>query len=229
MSLISNEIKNQVLDLHEKYSDSPLFKMLIILITKSIPIASNISDTLVEAINYKLTKMRLERVRLFFEELEKNEEHLTKDLINNNEFIHKFMITYSAAVRTYRYKKIQVFARLLANSEKNESYPDVDLYEEYVNIIDDLSYRELYALNILHYYEENNSDKKAEEYWDKFKADLKEELLIKEKEIKPFLRRLERTGCYRIEQMESSWNRNKEYGYLTFLYKQISSFIHEQN
>lgn len=96
-----------------------------------------------------------------------------------------------------------MFARLLKSSTLTDSFLSTDEYEEYLKILDELSYRELLILFILEKYESNSiskDDKTGAQaihpFWDRFYEEIEKKLSIPKNEIDAVLTRLNRTGCY---------------------------------
>jgi len=108
-----------------------------------------------------------------------------------------------AALNTRRREKIKFFARLLKASTFPNSFSDTDEYEEYLKILDELSFRKISILFILDKYEsrfpktgKENDLKRVNRFWDKFTTKLVKQLDIPKDESNAILTRLNRTGCY---------------------------------
>ncbi len=153
------------------------------------------------------------------------------------------MITYRAALACYRHEKIQYFARLLNNASGKEF--NIDGYEEYLKIVDELSNREIRILTLIDkYYKETSGesflnslgnkiwigdDEPDKEYGSKF-ASFKESLYrqlrddcdLTDNEISGFLIRLSRSGLY--EQFDLVAGPNGS-GKLTDLYYNLKALI----
>lgn len=89
----------------------------------------------------------------FFDELSRGEIELKQELLDNNDFLHCFFATTEAAFKTNRTEKIRFLARLLLAAAVDGRLSDIDEYEEYLGILDDLSNRELAVLTLLDKYE----------------------------------------------------------------------------
>lgn len=228
MSNLLEDLEQGFLDLYKKYSDSPVISGLISFVLK-LPFFSIATTPISEAIKTQFNNMLLERNQIFFNEIEKHKKLLTEETIQSKEFIHKFMITYRAALRTHRKVKIESFGKLFTKSENEKEPVSIDLYEDYLSIIEDLSYREFLTLNTLNFYEEKHPEADIDDYWNEFKVDLIKTIEISESEINPFMKRLERTGCYKSSFLESSWGGSKERGILTEVYKNIIDLISKES
>lgn len=159
------------------------------------------------------------------------------------------MITYRAALINYRKEKIRYFANLLINGANEDI--DIDCYEEYLKIVEELSAREIRILILIdEYYKEyskgtkeinplskslgdkvwttddNPPDKEYEDKFISFKEDLfcklREEYNLTDDEIKGFLIRLSRSGLY--EQFDFITGPDGS-GKLTVLYYKVKQLI----
>lgn len=120
-----------------------------------------------------ITAMENKRRKAFFKALENGHISLTKEIIESEDFIHCFCITHNAVIKTRKEEKIQFFARMLQKLAENKTFTDIDDYEEILNTIQELSFREIMLLIILHSYETkypcervNNGPDHASLYWE---------------------------------------------------------------
>lgn len=184
--------------LSKSYNDNRTIRLLVNLLPKGSLIDKNIS-----AYYNKEVERRLKD---FFDELERGNIQLTEDVIQSDEFIHKYFITLKAATETMRKEKIEMFARLLKNHQSSLLNANTDSYEDYLKILDDLTYQEIILLTELKRREliiANNRtevDYKTRYFHGKtiyrpFREDMSRVLGISEEEFRSLLIRLERTGC----------------------------------
>lgn len=147
-------------------------------------------------------RMRKRRAKVFFDELDSGEIVLSESVIRSEEFLHRFFIATRVALNAQRDEKIRNFAKLLKSSVNSESNLDNDEFEEYVSILDELSYREWLALLILDEFsytersEEQNDLQWSNDFWIDFKDRVSDELKIDHDEVVSFLNRISRTGLY---------------------------------
>lgn len=183
----------------EKYDDSPLIRVLMQLIPFGIGSAIDVG------ISSNAKRIKEVRQREFFNELAGGSLILDENLINSEDFLHCFFSTYKYAIDTRQKEKIKMFARLLKSSLNESAFSDTDEYEEYNQILDELTYREFQMLVKLDEFEKNfplkqdeNDLQRLERFWDQYKKELIEELKVPEDEIDSMMIRLNRTGCYEI-------------------------------
>jgi hypothetical protein len=186
-----------MLKLAKRYQRYPVLRGLIQLIPFGI--GSGIDAALLT----RLQNISEERTKAFFDELAEGNIVLKPELLESEDFLHCFFATAKAALNTRRREKIKFFAKLLKASTLPDAFSNTDEYEEYLWILDELSFRELSILFILDNYEsqfpkiaEENDLQRANRFWDRFTTELIEKLSVPKDEIDAILTRLNRTGCY---------------------------------
>ena len=185
-----------------------------------IPGASAIEGLL----NAHSKNLEEDREKRFFEHLAKRDVVLSRDDLNDD-FIHKYMITIAAVRRTHRKEKIECFGNMLAGGRREVT--SVDVYEESLRFIDDLSVREFDALRILEEFEftnpvavGENDLQRASKFWPDFLAALENATGIEPQNSPAFLQGIARSGCY-LEITGSYWDYTGGKGYTTPRYQQI--------
>lgn len=143
--MTSNKLSSRTaqirMDLAEQYESKPLVRALAAFVSGSIPVLGAIPSALDAFALARIGEVIQERQKAFFDELAKDDIYLTDDLIESDDFLHSFMITFAAAQRTRKKEKIQRFARLLINGVRLHSLQSSHL-EEFTSILEDLSDRE---------------------------------------------------------------------------------------
>lgn len=203
--------RDSLAKLADLYAEKPLVRALFTLATGvvgSFPGASALTDTIRELIASGVDDIQRERLRELFDELATGEKYLTAELIKQNDFIHAFICTYRAAMRTRHKKKIRMFARLLLTGVR-ENRLDGEELEEFISILDELSVREyeilltLERLEHLYPYRKNkdgeleNDLQRTYQYWDTFLTEVENKFGLTRGVIIAMLSRLTRTGLYR--------------------------------
>ena len=188
----------------ERYENNPVIQALAgLLIGLTGPFGATLS-ALERAIQAKVIQMHQERLRTFFDELASGRIKLTEEVIQQEDFLHAFMATTRAVLRTRREEKIRLFARLLASFGQETDRISVDNFEDSLNILDDLSCREFFVLLTLKKYEEQtpflegeNELQRASRFWNQFTSEVCAKLGISTEELRGMLARLNRTGLYK--------------------------------
>lgn len=183
------------------------------------------------ALETLIAKQEKRRKRAFFDELGRSGLNLTPELARSDDFIYCYEATARAAIKARRLSKTRLFARLLCSATSNQAVSDTDTYEEYVAILDDLSYRELEILSILERHEkanparsEQNPVQRTAEYWPQIQDEIARRLRIHIEDVEPLLNRLARTGLY-IPITGAYLDYAGGRGQLTSLYYQLAKLI----
>lgn len=129
--------------LANRYKTNPVIRGLIQLVPWGIGSAADVALVTI------LENIRKDRAREFFDELGKGAVQLTPEIIESEDFLHCYFSTVRAALNSRRREKIRYFARLLTSSINSSEISTVDEYEEYLSILDELSFRELGILVVL--------------------------------------------------------------------------------
>lgn len=183
----------------ELYSNNPVLRALVQLLFPFFGTAADIA--LVET----YSQMLQDRMRIFFDELGAGDIPLTEDLLESQDFIHCFMCTFRAVIRTHQQEKLELFAFLLKSAANTSTYRNsgVDEYEEYLSILNELSVREWNILDVIYSFETSflrqaseNPLQYAMRYWPQLRKELISRGLTTENQVNAFLARLNRTGCY---------------------------------
>ncbi len=238
-------LQNYKKNLIRRYEKSPVIRGLIQLLGG---ISFGVATAFDAAVIQQLNNINEERLRVFFDELDSGSVELTPDLIKTEKFLHCYFATSRAAIRTRRREKIRMFARLLKSSTLPNLLSDADEYEEYLQILDDLSYREILVLSTIENHESTNSisrDRGSYEIrdrsrnWHLLLYDLAEvvnsQSAIPIEEVNAILTRLSRTGCYEILPDDGTGIHNmkdpllERVGRLAPIYFQLKKLIEDKN
>ena len=179
-----------------------------------------------------LEHIQRERTMAFFDELAKGDVIVDEELLKSEDFLHAYFATTKYALNTRRREKIEMFARLLKSSLTEKDISNIDEYEDFLKVLDELSYRELLALRILDKYsstarsEAQKDLKWTNQFWDKFEEDITNELKIPKDQIASFMDKIARTGCYEMFT-GAYWDYTGGKGKLTSMYWRLKKFIED--
>jgi hypothetical protein len=152
----------------------------------------------------KTYRERIEEVNqeAFFEEVN-TYPGIPKEKLLSNSFARRVLITMEAASKTESIEKIRILARMLRTSANVEEKLEFDDYKYHMDIVSELSPKELAFLSILHelFSQSPNQDDLGGERWLYFESIIIKKLGIPNEEIQSFITRLLRTGC--IEQVDT--------------------------
>lgn len=192
-------------ELAERYEGQPLLRALVQLIPGGFGAAFD------SALSTRLANMRQERARIFLDALARRGVDLNEELLESDDFIHCFVRTIGIAVNSRRDEKVNYLAQLLSGAFTSKKLRDVDEYEEFLSVLDELSFREIEVLSALDDHIEGNrpsfDSKSAQEmkrYWVECLDYLSSAVDIPRSEITPVLRRLLRSGFLDRVRVSSS-------------------------
>lgn len=196
---------NALQKIADLYESNPLIRAIVQVAIAPVPYG--IGSAIDTALTSKIENMREERLRVFFNELANGSQALTEELIQSEDFLHAYFSTLKAAVNTRRKEKIKLFARLLLTAAK-EQHVSGEKYEEFLNILDNLSIRELHILLILKHFEDthlsnfkangesDNDLQLVNRFWEDFEVKVHKKCAVSPGELRAVLNRLNRTGLY---------------------------------
>jgi hypothetical protein len=196
---MENPLSTSLTTLYESYERNPLIKSLIHLLGVSgVPIGSLVDTSLAVYVN----KLKSNRLKCFFDELDSGKIALTDDIIEQNDFLSAYFSIVNYVIRTRSDEKIRCFARILKNY--NLGSFNINDFDDYTSIFNELSEREFFILVIKYHYEIKNKvnanklnpAQLTNTYWDNFKNEVCSKIGLPENELDPLLIRLQRTGCY---------------------------------
>jgi hypothetical protein len=211
----------------KKYENNRFIRPLLQLIPYGI--GSAIDTLLITTLN----RMRQERVEIFFTELSKGIENIDSSfLISNEDFVHKYILTMKYIMDTHQKEKIEMFARLLKNSlDEKQAVFNINIYEDFSKILNELSYREICALTIYEsfFYTRQKLDDENElqfliRFWNEFEEKIENELRISKPSVETYMIKISRTGCYK-EVTGGYLDYDGGKGVLTPLYFELKNYI----
>lgn len=189
---IKNNVKESVL---EEYKNNSVIRGLIQL----VPYGALVDNMITTSYNNIL----IDRSKTFYSELNSGDIILTPEIIDSEDFLHAYFSTYKASLYTRQRDKIRFFARLLRSGLIEQNIGNINEYEDYLKILDELSYREICILNILYDFEKNtpkleneNALQLSTKFWNSFLEKVSYDFKIGSEEVPGLINRLSRSGCY---------------------------------
>jgi hypothetical protein len=179
----------------QPYQESPRLRFLVNLLP-------GVGGAIDAALTSTLENVIAKREERFFEALEAGRARLKEEFANSEPFVHRYLVTSEAVVREAEESKIALFANLLLNAP-TETALDESGYKQLLQILNDLSAREVALLDLLETFESNVAERgrenvvqSTEEFWADFVDGAERELGIPRAEFTGTLTRVSRTGCY---------------------------------
>jgi hypothetical protein len=202
-----------------------LMEKLPTVVLQYIPIAG-------PALSGTLDAIYADRLRTFYTELAAGEHELNPRLIDSEDFLHAYFATVQAAARTKHRDKIRSFARLLRAAAREEIALESE-YEDYLQTLDDLSYRELCLLTTLASFEQQHPKHEDEThlarvnaYWEVFVQAASDQCGVRPEELDSMMLRLVRTGTYmNTTGMYADGETRGGKGELTSFYYRLAAYV----
>lgn len=218
-------LSNSLIKLQEIYESKPAIKALI----QSTPVGAAADIILSGYIN----RMKAEKLRLFFDQLGNGDIELTDDDISDNDFLHAYFSTVNYVLQNRSELKIKAFAEILKSLHRDKI--ELNEFEEYEQILNELSEREFLILSVKYQLEnhaatipgELNPAQRTGTYWRDFKDEIKTKLGLEADELNAMLIRVQRTGCY--SKHKGYWDSShEEEGDTTHIFRTLINVINYQ-
>lgn len=179
--------------------------VLDVIATAPIPFAG-LPAVATQYIQTALQESYNSKIRLIQQEIIAGHKFITTDQLSEIQVFEDFNRLLQTTIKTNVNEKIQFATRLFVRGCLTGRSLATDIYEEYLHIIDDISLRELSALEILRrvelapdpFIDKSMSEKEylPQRYWKAFKEKLVADLAIMPDHVYPIMKRLERTGLF---------------------------------
>jgi hypothetical protein len=124
-----------------------------------------------------------------------------------------------------------MFAKIFKNSlDANKEIISVDIFEDFIGILNELTFPEIVALAIFESYNtifkdsKENALQRVNRFWDDFEEKMETELNVSRSYVNNFMTRITRTGCY--EEFNGNYHSyTAGKGKLTPLYYELKGYI----
>lgn len=180
--------KKELINVEKKFNN--LATKNIMAVFRTIVPFGDVIDTNINEIVNNFIKQKQE---IFLDEILKNDIELCTVDVNDVEFIMNFKKTLDAVNRLSNNDKIKYFANLLRNGYMKKEKISNDEYEEFLRILNDLSYREINYIFFLYDFE-NKNDKENKNYWYNFMSEFEKNFQINRYESYEIYKRIANTG-----------------------------------
>lgn len=167
---------------------NPVVESVLMPIVKAVPVIGDMIDS---SMNKVIEEFQEKKENELIEVILKDKNSITSDMVNDVEFIVNFAKTREAVRRLATNDKVKYFGNLIRNGYLSGERIENSEFEEYLDILNTMSYREIQYLVFL---KEHPLGKKGITSWGKFEQLFYDEY-GKENE-KPYFcyLRLKRTG-----------------------------------
>jgi hypothetical protein len=205
------------------YSKQPVIRALL----KLIPGWSSVDGLL----QTRADQIKHRRLRDFFDALAAGQTEITEELVQSDDFLHCYFKTTQAVVNTRRKEKIELFAHMLRSALNTKVFSGLDQYEELLDALDSMSFREFGVLRMLKGYEASYATKEFENdiariqaYWPEFLNDACKSFEVESAEIDAFMEKLQRTGFF-TRNTDSFWDSDPRIGKTTRQFEKLCAMV----
>lgn len=166
---------------------NPVVESVLMPIVKAFPVIGDMIDT---AINVKIDEFQSKKERKLVEIILKDKYTITSEMVNDVEFIVNYARTKEAVRRLATNDKVKFFGNLIRNGYLSKEHIENNEFEEYLDILVTLSYRELECLAEFYQKARSNNGYIIQEDWKLFKKNSK----YTEAEVSFIFKCLSKTG-----------------------------------
>lgn len=188
-TLENNKIELYNLEQLENIKNNPVVKSTILSVLKAVPLIGELIDSSIDSL---LTEFQNRKRMELLETILSSDSLITSEKVNDIEFIINFAKTLESVNRLSTNDKVCYFANLLKNSYFSDDTVSTDAYDEYLSILNDISFREIQYVCFL--YKNPIGKGKGFRNWGKFKEAFISEFSLDKKMVYPIFYRLKRTG-----------------------------------
>ena len=172
---------------------NPVVDSVLMPVIKAIPLIGDMVDS---SMNKVIEDFQQKKEKELIEVILKDKHMITTDMVNDIEFIVNYNRTLEAVRRLATNDKVKFFGNLIRNGYLSEKRIESSEFDEYLNILNTMSYREIQCLVAYKLHCENKSMGKLVKYndWTFFRKDYAKKNQISESEVWSIFMRITRTG-----------------------------------
>lgn len=189
------QIKTELHNINElsEIKNNPVVGSVLMPTVKAIPVIGDMIDS---SMNKVIENFQQKKEQELMDVILKNESIITSDMVNDVEFIVNYNKTIEAVRRLATNDKIKFFGNLIRNGYLSGEHIECSEFDEYYDILNSLSYREIQCLVDYMLFCRMNSKNKKIRYnmWVRFTKDYSEKTKISTSELWSIFARIKRTG-----------------------------------
>lgn len=173
---------------------NPVVDNVLMPVVKAIPVVGDMIDS---TMNKVLEEFQKKKEEQFIEVVLKDQHSITSDMVNDVEFIVNYARTLEAVKRLATNDKVKYFGNLIRKGYLSGGHIENSEFEEYLEILNTMSFREIqYLIDFKRYCEEK---KKAEtryyrNHWTGYMFEYSKVYKISGSELCSIFMRIKRTG-----------------------------------
>lgn len=166
---------------------NPVVESVLMPIIKAFPVIGDMIDS---AINVGIDEFQDKKEQELVEIILKDKYTITSEMVNDIEFIVNYARTKEAVRRLATNDKVKFFGNLIRNGYLSGEHIENDTFEEYLEVLTTMSYRQLECLAEFYQKSQSTEGRIIDKDWELFKKNSK----YPETDIKFILKQLTRTG-----------------------------------
>ena len=181
---------------------------------QGIPVIGNLIDSTMESVFQTFQKKKMQELT---DTILSDDHEITSDMVNDIEFIMNFAKTTDAVLRLTTNDKVKYFGNLIRNGYLSGNHIENDLFEEYLEILNTMTYREIQYLTDYKLYcctkrQESKEIFYPDNLFKEFSSEYSKKIGISENELYSVFTRLKRTGFVSEEYETAEGNISEHYG-----------------
>ena len=173
--------------------NNPVVDSVLLTPVKAIPV---IGEMVNSTTNKLIEDFQRKKEQELVDYILKDESSITTDMVNDVEFIINYNRTLEVVRRLATNDKVKFFGNLIRNGYLSVQHIENSEFEEYLDVLNNMSYREIQALVAYFKYCNGKHAKEYEKYniWYSFSHEYSSKMKIKKSEIYRIFSSIARTG-----------------------------------
>lgn len=192
------KIKLHNIDEIADIKSNPVVESVLMPVIKSVPIIGDMIDS---SMNKVIEDFQQKKEQELIDVILKDKNTITSNMVNDVEFIINYSRTLESVRRLATNDKVKFFGNLIRNGYLAGEHIACSEFEEYLDTLNTLSYREIQCLvDYMLYCQEKSKNKKIQyNAWASFRKDYAKKMKISESELWGIFTRIKRTGFIEAE------------------------------
>lgn len=181
---------------------NPVVESVLMPIIKTVPVIGDMIDS---TINKAILDFQQKKEQELIDVILQDKASITSDMVNDVEFIINFARTRDAVRRLATNDKVKFFGNLIRNGYLSGEHIENSQFEEYLNILSTMSYREIqYLVDYKLFCDKMNKGKRIRyNRWIYFSREYTQKYNISSSELWSIFMRIKQTG-FLDEEFETS-------------------------
>lgn len=195
---MSDKLEQAKIELHNinemaDIKGNPVVESFLMPVIKSVPVIGDMIDSSMDKV---IQDFQQRKETELIDVILKDKDTITSEMVNDVEFIVNYNRTLEAVRRLATNDKVKFFGNLIRNGYLSGEHIACSDFEEYLDILNTLSYREIQCLvDYMLYCKEKNKNKRIQyNAWAYFRRDYVKKMKISEGELWSIFTRIKRTG-----------------------------------